>query len=574
MTIDADRTRPASTQTSPASDDETRAFLQERLAYLGKVYASIGISFYVIGNVVDLAAAEGFMTRRLSDGYTWIVPTACAMYLLQWAVCRKTPRRLSTLRLIDATTTILTGVFHSGMMFSSIPGEIPGLSYARALLLFTFGLLIRAVLIPSSPRRTLILGVLAGCAPVLTSHLWYVTQPGSVVSPGMHAFWTTEWCLGSVVVATLASHVIFGLRKQVREAWQLGQYTLLEKIGEGGMGAVYRASHAMLRRPTAVKLLPADRAGAERLERFEREVQLTSQLTHSNTVSIFDYGRTPDGVFYYAMEYLEGLNLQELVGLDGPQRPARVVHIMRQIASSLSEAHGVGLIHRDIKPGNVIVVAERGGAPDVAKVVDFGLVKELDNKAHVTRDDQVAGTPHYLAPEMISSPEDVGPQADLYSLGCVGYYLVTGRTVFEGRTVVDVCGHHVHTLPVTPEERIGRPVPRMLSQLIMSCLEKRPDRRPQSAEILVSMLDACDDVEPWTHAMGRAWWKSQDRAALANLRHHTVTADRWPQPAASTKGISIIRPAQSHRVAAGKAASADAPAPHEAFLPTHKRAVR
>jgi eukaryotic-like serine/threonine-protein kinase len=551
MTIDADRTRPVSTRSSPASDDEARAFLQERLAYLGKVYASIGLSFYVIGNVVDLAAGDGFLTRRLTDGYTWIVPSACAMYLLQWAVCRNGARRLSTLRLIDATTAILTGAFHSGMMFSSIPGELPGLSYARALLLFTFGMLIRAVLIPSSPQRTLILGVLAGCAPVLASHVWYITQPGSAVSPGMHAFWTTEWCLGSIVVATLASHVIFGLRKQVREAWQLGQYTLLEKIGEGGMGAVYRASHAMLRRPTAVKLLAADKAGAERLERFEREVQLTSQLTHSNTVSIFDYGRTPDGIFYYAMEYLEGLNLQELVGLDGPQPPSRVVHIMRQVASSLSEAHGIGLIHRDIKPGNVIVVAERGGSPDVAKVVDFGLVKELDNKADLTRDNQVAGTPHYLAPEVISSPEDVGPRADLYSLGCVGYYLLTGHTVFEGRTVVEVCSHHLHTQPVTPEERVGCPLPRTLSQLVMSCLEKRPDQRPQSAEILVAMLDACDDVEPWTHQMGRAWWKSQGCTALTERRQQTASGDRRSHLAVSTRGIS----------------------PLETFSPARKRAV-
>jgi hypothetical protein len=542
MTIDAERARPMSTMSSPVSDDEARAFLQERLAYLGKVYATIGLAFYVIGNLADLAAGPGYLSRRLSDGYTWVVPTACVMYLVQWGLCRKGPRPSSTLRLIDATTAILTGVFQAAMMFAAIPGELPGLSYARALLLFTFGLLIRAVLIPSSPRRTLILGLLAGGAPVLTSHLWFMRQPPSAVPFGMHDFWTAQWCLGAVVVSTLASHVIFGLRKQVREAWQLGQYTLLEKIGEGGMGAVYRASHAMLRRPTAVKLLEAQKAGAERLERFEREVQLTSRLTNSNTVSIFDYGQTPDGVFYYAMEYLEGLNLQDLVAFDGAQSPGRVVHIMRQIASSLSEAHGIGLIHRDIKPGNVILVAERGGAPDVAKVVDFGLVKELDRKADLTRDDQIAGTPHYLAPEMISAPDDVGPAADLYALGCLGYFLLTGHTVFEGRTVVEVCSHHLHSQPVTPEKRIGWPVPNTLAAVVMSCLEKMPDRRPESAEILKNLLETCHDVEPWTPEMGRAWWELTGRAAMAQLSHQRATANRRLEPAPSATRMSIVRP--------------------------------
>ena len=233
----------------------------------------------------------------------------------------------------------------------------------------------------------------------------------------------------------------------MREAWQLGQYTLLEKIGEGGMGAVYRASHAMLRRPTAVKLLPPGQAGAERLQRFEREVQLTSRLTHPNTVAIFDYGRTPDGVFYYAMEYLEGLNLEDLARHDGPQTAG---------ARRARAAAGGGLARRGARgrphpprrqAGQRHPVPQRGGAPDVAKVVDFGLVKDLDQDTDLSRDDQIAGTPLYLAPEAITAPGRVGARSDLYSLGCVGYFLLTGRPVFEGRNMVEVCGHHLHTQP-------------------------------------------------------------------------------------------------------------------------------
>ena len=524
--VDADETRVGPARSPESGDEEARAFLQERLAYLGRAYALIGI---------------GFFSRR--NAYSVVVPAACAMYLVQWAVCRRRPLRLSTLRVIDGTTSILTAGFNAATMLSAVPGELPGLSYARALLLFTFGLAIRAIVVPSSARRTAILGVAASSAPVAVSHLWYTAQTLSTLSAGMHAVWTTLWCLGTVVIATLASHVIFGLRRQVREAWQLGQYTLLEKIGQGGMGAVYRASHAMLRRPTAVKLLPADKTGAEHLERFEREVQLTSRLTHSNTVAIFDYGRTPDGVFYYAMEYLEGLNLQELVAIDGPQVPARVIHILRQVASSLAEAHGIGLIHRDIKPANVILVEERGGSIDVVKVVDFGLVKELEKKADITRDDQIAGTPHYFAPEMISSPDQVSPSSDLYSLGCVGYYLLTGKTVFEGRTVVEVYSHHLRSVPESPEQRVGRAVPATLSAIVMSCLEKTPSARPRSAQHVVELLDACHDVELWTNEMGRSWWASRGRSGLAQLRQQRKATE----PQVHSTDMTVVRPAEASR---------------------------
>src|SRR5262249_50379022 len=209
----------------------------------------------------------------------------------------------------------------------------------------------------------------------------------------------------------LSSHHIYGLQKQVDRVQRLGQYTLEAKIGEGGMGAVYRARHAMLRRPTAIKLLPPDKAGSAALERFEREVQLTARLSHPNTVAVFDYGRTPDGVCYYAMESLDGADLHKIVRADGPQPPARVVHVLRQVASALAEAHGIGLIHRDVKPENIIL-CERGGLPDVAKVVDFGLVRDLDQASPLSRADMGQGTPLYPPPAAIRAPDRLAAPRD------------------------------------------------------------------------------------------------------------------------------------------------------------------
>ena len=508
----------------------------------GRVYASIGLSFYLVGNLAATIQTPDF-ARRITELSFWVVPAASGVYLVQWALCRRGARSLRTLRVIDGMTMVFAALCHSMMVFTVIPGEQPGLSYTRMLLLVTFGFLVRAIMVPSSPQRTLLLGLGAVFFPVATSRVWFAAQPPSLIPATLHDVFTAMWCLGGVVIATLASHVIFGLRQQVREAWQLGQYTLLEKIGEGGMGAVYRASHAMLRRPTAVKLLPPGKAGTESLQRFEREVQLTSQLTHPNTVAIFDYGRTPDGVFYYVMEYLEGVNLEDLVRVDGPQLGGRVVHVLRQVAASLSEAHTIGLIHRDIKPGNVILVAERGGASDVAKVVDFGLVKELDKAADLTQDDHIAGTPHYLSPEAITSSDHIGPQSDIYSLGCVGYFLVTGQRVFEGRTAVEVCSHHLHSQPLPPSQRAGIPVPEMLSAVLMSCLEKAPERRPASARMLMNQLDACQDMKPWTSEMARSWWNEQGASVLAYARRRRVpTGDLVSSPTGSSLDVSFIRP--------------------------------
>jgi hypothetical protein len=314
---------------------------------------------------------------------------------------------------------------------------------------------------------------------------------------------------GLLILATLG--VLFSARiisvLQLRMQ-RLGQYTIERKLGKGGMGAVYMARHAMLRRPTALKILDRQHSSEEAIARFEREVQLTSQLNNLNTIKIYDYGRTPDGTFYYAMEYLPGINLHSLIENTGPLPEGRVINILLQICASLNEAHNVGLIHRDIKPENLII-CERGGDYDVVKVCDFGLVKHLNGgKKPGPKDYELpAGTPQYLSPEAIRAPSQIDGRADLYSVAGVGYYLLTGHDVFEGKTPIEICRKQVHETPQLPSERLGRSISEDLEKLILKCLEKDPDLRPKSAAALGEALKGCKDAGKWTQEIARNWWE-------------------------------------------------------------------
>ncbi|MBI1347510.1 protein kinase [bacterium] len=296
------------------------------------------------------------------------------------------------------------------------------------------------------------------------------------------------------------------------EAKQLGQYQLDQKLGAGGMGVVYLGQHAMLRRPAAIKMLSPERTSDDAVQRFEREVQLTCQLNHPNTVMIYDYGRTPEGVFYYAMEYLDGINLQDLIERYGPQPEARVVNLLHQMCGSLYEAHLAGLVHRDIKPGN-IMLNRRGGECDVVKVLDFGLAKALDadKQSELTAANSLTGTPLYLSPEAIQTPNLVDGRSDLYAVGAVGYYLLTGQPVFQSDSLVDLCQKHVSQIPVPPSERLGKPVSVELEHAILSCLEKQPGRRPQTARELAQRLEHCPTWHEWTFERAEAWWQRHER---------------------------------------------------------------
>lgn len=333
------------------------------------------------------------------------------------------------------------------------------------------------VIVPNTWRRCAVVVTAFAAAPVV---MWVA----ACAARGVPAdYWFTFgssmawWLLTQIAVMSVyGAYRIESSRQEAAEARRLGQYVLREKIGGGGMGEVYLADHVLLRRPCAIKLIRPERAGdPSMLQRFEREVRATAKLTHPNTVQVFDYGHTPDGTFYYVMEHLPGLTLAELVARDGPLTPARAVHFLRQLCGALGEAHAGGLIHRDIKPGNVIV-CERGRVPDVAKLLDFGLVQTAtatDDK--ITHPGAVMGTPAYLAPEQAAG-EPVDARTDVYALGALAYFLLTGRSPFEGRTGVRMIAAHLHECPEPPGSfRPG--LPPELEAVVLRCLAKRPDER-------------------------------------------------------------------------------------------------
>lgn len=296
------------------------------------------------------------------------------------------------------------------------------------------------------------------------------------------------------------------------KARQLGQYTLDGKIGEGAMGVVYRAHHALLRRETAVKLLLPDRADPDLVKQFEHEVRLTCQLTHPNTIQIYDYGRTADDIFYYAMELLRGFTLQDLIERHGAQPEARVIHLLAQVCGSLQEAHAAGLIHRDIKPGNLFL-CERGGIPDTVKVLDFGLVGRVAGETETVvknaeRPDtsRFLGTPHYMSPECIRQAGFGDARSDIYALGVVAYVLLTGEPLFDGEDHTEIWQKHLNAAPLPPSVRSPRTVSRELEQLVLRCLAKEPADRPQTVAELAAALRACPVSEPWTLAEAQAWW--------------------------------------------------------------------
>jgi len=492
-----------------ASTEEGRAFLQERIAAFTRamfVLMAVVFLFSTATKHVDGAPhPETATVRYLSLGLVAVMLLALAN---MWRIASGPLRSERFVRMLDIGCTVDPGILLAVVVY--VLREVQ-LTQVGAVTLLIFVVLGRALIIPSTARHTLEVSSMAFAPMVLSVTVVNVMGKSSAAFPASLAIGATAlWSVVTISLATYGSHIIYGLRQEIRQAQQLGQYTLLEKIGEGGMGSVYRARHALLRRPTAIKLVPPEKAGPKQLVRFEREVQNTAELEHPNTIQIYDYGHSPDGVFYYAMEFLDGIDLEELVDEDGKQPPGRVVHILDQACAALAEAHDKGLVHRDVKPANIFL-CHRGGVPDVVKVLDFGLVKELATPGGVTNVDMVAGTPAFISPEAITAPDSLGPAADIYALGAVAYFLLTGAPVFEGATVVEICSHHVHTAPEPPSRRAGIELSAELEGLVLRCLAKKPDERPDGVRAIRRTLRTLAEAADWDDDAAEAWWAEVPR---------------------------------------------------------------
>ena len=319
--------------------------------------------------------------------------------------------------------------------------------------------------------------------------------------------------LGNLAIENLEQRRI----DRVHRHKQLGNYTLEEQIGEGGMGVVYRARHCMLKRSAAVKLLHSMKLGPDSLARFESEVQLTCQLTSPHTVAVYDYGVTSEGLFYYVMEHLDGINLGQLVNDYGPLSSGRVIHLLQQACSSLAEAHATGLIHRDLKPDNLMLCC-RGGIPDMLKVLDFGLAKVVST--HPERDRLpigISGTPWYMPPEAIIAPQTVDARSDLYSLGATAYFLLTGLPVFDGETASEILRQHISAEPQAPSHRLGLSIDADLETIVLKCLSKDPAERPKNAQELNQLLSNCPTAKTWSNPDAMEWWSRREAFLKTNV---------------------------------------------------------
>jgi serine/threonine-protein kinase len=504
-----------------SDDEESRAYLQSRLTVLSRL---MFWSFAVLLGGMVLLYRQYPGLEPEDNGRIYVIAGAGVLILaVVWrGFLVRRELKVRTLYTIDLFYALGTGTIFASAAY--IAWDFRVSAWAN-LLWSCFTMFLRTIVLPSTGRRTAVAGALLFTPMVLAAIGLSIRGTAELPPP---AYIGGMLMIANVVIllSTIGSRLIYGLRRQVSAAMRLGQYTLDSKIGEGGNGSVYRAHHALLRRPTAIKLILPDRIGADTIDRFEREVQSMSLLTHWNTVAVYDYGRSPDGLFYYAMEYLDGIDLENLVIDFGPQSGDRVISILGQMCAALNEAHRRNIIHRDIKPANIIL-CERGGVPDVVKVVDFGLAKEINTDAGDTTR-TILGTPAYIAPEAVTDPGTIGPSSDLYAVGAVGYFLLTGRRVFEAKTNVDLCIQHVTATPKPPSTMTKNPIQPELEALILRCLAKTPAERPDSAASLAKLLREVPPARVWSEESAVQWWddfRRLPRPASASASTLTITVD-------------------------------------------------
>ena len=508
----------------------------------------------VLGHLAVRSMSHGDPQWRQLSGPDAIAALSVLISLLLFSYTRKDDRDPESILNLGLAYMVFTA-FALGLTFHWAPMPVnqsisPTISWIGAVVLMF------AAIVPSTPIKTLLAGVVAVSMNPIAMWLarargiWNFESPTDALL--MH--YPDYLLLG---VAVVISHIVTGLGQQVAKAREMGSYQLGELLGRGGMGEVYHATHRMLARPAAIKLIRpgviggSDPAAAQlAVTRFRREAETAASLRSPHTVELYDFGVTDDQTLYFVMELLEGLNLESLVRRHGPLPAGRVVHILRQVCASLEEAHARGLVHRDIKPAN-IHVGRLGLVYDFVKVLDFGLVKPITDgpleHSLSTQGGMVIGTPGYMAPEMALSAK-VDGRADLYSLGCVAYYLLTGRQVFEGDTVMQVFAQHLQEAPTPPSQRGPSTVPLDLEQLVLNCLAKKPEDRPQSAAELDRRL-AVVDVEPWTDVHAQQWWAAT-KASSGDLDGNVET-----QIGEHSSGESATRLAVDLREAPGSVKS-------------------
>jgi serine/threonine-protein kinase len=385
-----------------------------------------------------------------------------------------------------------------------------GLSWVSVWVLFF------TVVVPTRPRRALLAALASVSSVSVVIGLMIASGSTSFrIGPDPFFFGLVFPYLVVVGMAYIGARVVYQLGTEVKRVRELGSYHLEEKLGEGGMGEVWQARHRMLARPAAIKLMrPSFRENEENgireeaVHRFEREAQVIARLRSPHTVNLFDFGIAGDGSFYYVMELLEGLDADLLVRRFGPVPPARAIHLLRQLCHSLSEAHSCGLVHRDIKPANIFL-CRYGEEFDFVKVLDFGIVGTIPGEGNPgwvrTREDAIRGTPAFVAPEQATGGK-VDGRADIYSIGCVAYWLLTGQFVFTSENPAGLIFQHSEKPPVPPSERVNQAIPAVLEAIVLCCLAKNPEDRPQSARELSDRLAQVEGADEWTQERARLWW--------------------------------------------------------------------
>jgi len=443
----------------------------------------------------------------MGDAIAAVSVVASLLLFAYTRAANRDPQRILDLGLVYMVVTALAlGLtFHSGPILPTL-SVAPQISWIGAVVLMF------SAIVPSTRTKTLLAGVMAvSMNPV--GMLWARAQGYWDFGPASNALLMHYPDYLLVGVAVVISRVVTTLGRQVAKEREMGSYQLGELLGRGGMGEVYKASHRMLARPAAIKLIRPEMLGgtdatvaAGAVARFRREAEAAANLRSAHTVDLYDFGVTSDQTLYLVMEFLDGMDLETLVRQHGPMPAPRVVHVLRQVCDSLEEAHARGLVHRDIKPAN-IHIGRVGCREDFVKVLDFGLVKTAaagPSESRATIAGVIVGTPAYMAPEMALG-DDVDGRADLYALGCVAYYLLTGAQVFTGDTVLKVITQHVQAVPVPPSERTELPIPPTLDRLVLACLAKKPEERPQNARQLAQSLDMIDGMR-WGEEEARRWW--------------------------------------------------------------------